>query len=107
MLVQLFSSAVFGVNAQQITLEAIHNGSLATTPMDTLPLFDLSMPKKCDNLPNEILNPSTFWNDQEGYWKAAKQLAILFKNNFEQFEGADQLNIKQYGPKIDAPLPIQ
>ena len=88
-------------------IDAIHCGSLATTPMDTLPLFDLSIPKKCNNLPNEILNPSTFWRDQKAYWKTAKELAILFKNNFEQFEGADQLNIKQYGPKIDAPLPIQ
>merc|ERR1719192_1229514 len=42
-------------------LDAIHNGELKSTPTDTLPIFNLSIPTQCTGVPEEILVPSKSW----------------------------------------------
>jgi len=117
MLVQLFGSAVFGVDAHLITIEvnvdkgigyhlvgltdnAIHDGSLLEAAYENLSVFDLNVSTNCPEIPSEILNPSHFWQKEEDYWKTANSLARLFKANFQQFETAADRSLAQFGPKV-------
>ncbi len=81
-------------------IDAIHDGSLADASYETLAVFDLNVPTNCPTVPSEILNPSHFWEDKEGYWKTARMLAQLFIENFNQFETAAEQSLAQYGPKV-------
>ncbi|MCF6279884.1 MAG: phosphoenolpyruvate carboxykinase (ATP) [Flavobacteriaceae bacterium] len=49
-------------------------------------VFGLAQPRKCPNVPSEILSPRNTWNNDEGYYKQAHQLADSFRENFKQFE---------------------
>lgn len=81
-------------------INAVHDRSLAKATYERLPIFDLHIPKSCANVADEILNPSTFWKDEKAYWKQAQKLAVLFQENFKQFESGNQKNIAQYGPQF-------
>lgn len=81
-------------------IDAIHDGSLLAQRYDRLAIFDLQLPTQCKNVPSELLNPSTYWKDQNAYWESAKKLANLFIANFKQFETNDDLNIQQHGPRL-------
>ncbi len=61
-------------------------------------IFGLHMPKKCPNVPNEVLNPKQTWADQEAYDKKAMTLAKSFKDNFKQFEDYANEEIINGGP---------
>ncbi len=81
-------------------IDAIHDGSLAKESFEKLPVFDLDIPKTCNRVPNNILNPSVFWKNQEEYWKTTKKLALLFIKNFKQYQTNKARNLAKYGPKI-------
>ncbi|MDG1811001.1 MAG: phosphoenolpyruvate carboxykinase (ATP) [Polaribacter sp.] len=50
------------------------------------PVFGLSMPTTCNNVPDEVLNPKDTWADKTAYDAKAMELATSFKKNFKQFE---------------------
>lgn len=81
-------------------INAIHDGSLAKEPCEKLPMFDLNIPKKCNHVPDKILNPTISWSNQEMYWQSAKKLALLFIKNFEQYETKTASDLTKFGPKI-------
>jgi len=47
-------------------------------------LFHFSVPKKCDGVPSEILNPKNTWENKNLYDETAKKLANDFKKHFDQ-----------------------
>ncbi len=49
------------------------------------PIFGLSVPQSCPNVPSEVLNPRGTWADKTAYDIKAKELAASFKENFKQF----------------------
>lgn len=81
-------------------IDAIHDGSLTKESYDKLSIFDLNIPTKCNGVPNEILNPSRYWNNEDEYWASAKKLALLFTDNFKQYETENGNKLAKYGPKI-------
>lgn len=81
-------------------IDAIHDESLLNQAYTSLDIFDLQLPSNCKNVPSELLNPSTYWVDQNKYWQNAEKLANLFIKNFKQFESDDHLNIQQHGPNL-------
>jgi len=50
------------------------------------PIFGLSMPTNCEDVPNEVLNPKDTWADKASYDNKALELANSFRTNFAQFE---------------------
>ena len=56
------------------------------------PLFNLKMPKACDGVPAEILNPRNTWSDPQAYDRQAETLRGMFRDNFEK-KGFDKLGI--------------
>lgn len=66
-------------------LAAVLNGSLQQAAFAPHPVFGLELPAECPGVPPEILDPRNTWPDKTAYDSAARQLALLFKHNFERF----------------------
>ncbi|MEL4306938.1 phosphoenolpyruvate carboxykinase (ATP) [Joostella sp. CR20] len=63
-------------------------------------VFGLAQPRKCPNVPDDILSSRKTWNNDEGYYKKAHQLAEAFKNNFEKFASYANNETKDGGPLV-------
>ena len=48
-------------------------------------IFNLDIPLTCPDIPPELLDPSSTWDDKQQYVASAKRLARLFVKNFERF----------------------
>ncbi|KAF2760305.1 phosphoenolpyruvate carboxykinase [ATP] [Pseudovirgaria hyperparasitica] len=69
-------------------LDAIHNGELAKQEYETYETFNLSVPKTCPNVPDELLNPAKGWVGTTDFKEEVTKLGKLFVENFQKF--ADQ-----------------
>ncbi len=74
-------------------------GKLDNVEFEQHPIFGLAMPKECENVPTEVLNPRNTWRDKEAYDKKAKTLAESFRKNFEKFEKQANEEILSGAPK--------
>src|SRR5918997_4100217 len=61
------------------------------------PVFGFNMPESVPGVPDGILDPRETWDDKAAYDEQARKLADLFKENFEKFEGEEE--VRRAGPK--------
>lgn len=80
-------------------INAALNGELDDVEFEEEPYFGLMIPTTVPDVPAEILNPRTTWADPEAYDAKARQLAAMFKTNFEQFKAGATEEILAGGPK--------
>ena len=80
-------------------LNAALNGKLDDVETYTDPFFNLNVPKTCEGVPSEVLNPKNTWQDKDAYDKMARKLADMFKENFKEFADGTSDDIKNAGPK--------
>lgn len=73
-------------------------GSIETADFTEDPIFGVSVPNQVEGVPVEVLNPRNTWHNKEDYDSNAKDLALRFRLNFEQFSRASE-EIKEAGPK--------
>ena len=66
-------------------LHAALDGKLAQVAFRQHPDFGLAMPVTCPDVPDEILDPRSTWQDREAYDRMANELAKRFEANFERF----------------------
>lgn len=64
----------------------ILNGALERGAFEKDPLFGFMIPKACEGVPNELLNPKNSASDKSQYEARARKLANDFKENFKQFK---------------------
>ena len=76
------------------------NGDLNNVNFDTLPLFNLAMPKEIQGVPSEILNPRNTWKDKSAYDSKAANLAESFVKNFSQYASNASQEIMEAAPKV-------
>lgn len=81
-------------------IDCIHDGSLEKSQFQTLPVFNLSVPKSCNGVPSEILNPKDTWQDKSGYDETIKKLADKFKSNMKHFEDKVPKNVLSTGGPV-------
>lgn len=81
-------------------ITAALKGELEKVEFETLPVFNLAMPKTCNEVPSEILNPRQTWADKNAYDTTLNKLAEQFVNNFSQYEGGTSKEILAAAPKI-------
>jgi phosphoenolpyruvate carboxykinase (ATP) len=81
-------------------IDAIHDGTLATAPVATDPVFGLQVPTACPGVPPEILLPRTTWASPEAYDQQANHLAGLFTKNFEKYEAGCSRAVIEAGPVL-------
>jgi len=66
-------------------INAAFSGKLDNVPFETDPIFGLSVPTSCPNVPSEILMPRNTWADPDAYDKKAQELFEMFENNYKKF----------------------
>ena len=81
-------------------ITAAITGKLDNVSYEKLPIFDLSIPTTCENVPAEILNPRSTWTDKVAYDETAANLASQFVKNFEKFEAETSADILAAAPKV-------
>lgn len=67
-------------------ITAALKGELRKEEFELHPIFGLLMPKRCSNVPSDILNPRKMWSDKDAYDQQAKRLANLFIENFKSYK---------------------
>ncbi len=80
-------------------VNAALDGTLANVDFDKDPFFGLAIPKSCEGVPSEILNPRNTWDDKDAYDKQAAHLVNLFIENFEQFTDYVNADVMSSAPK--------
>jgi phosphoenolpyruvate carboxykinase (ATP) len=73
----------FKLRHTRAIVDAIHSGELLEAEYETMPVFNLQVPKAVTNVPTEVLMPSNAWVDKESYENTLMNLANLFTENFE------------------------
>ena len=63
------------------------------------PIFNVDIPKYCNGVPEDILNPREVWKDKKEYERAANLLASKFVENFAKKYPNMPENIVKAGPK--------
>jgi phosphoenolpyruvate carboxykinase (ATP) len=66
-------------------IHAAFEGKLDSVAFETDPIFGLSIPTECPNVPSEVLNPRKTWADPTAYDAKAGELKAMFDHNFEKF----------------------
>lgn len=73
-------------------------GGLDDVPMTEDPIFRFQVPKCCEGVPLEILNPRSTWSKPRSYDAKARELAGRFRENFKQFAPSVSPAVRQAGP---------
>jgi len=81
-------------------LNAALNGELDDVKYKKDPVFGFEMPTECPDVPSDVLDPSTSWNDKKEYDRRYKDLAMRFIQNFGKFEDQTPKEVMDAGPKI-------
>jgi len=74
-------------------------GQLDEVEMVTEPVFGLSIPVSCPDVPPEVLDPRATWKDGQAYDAKARELAGRFRSNFEQYENDVDKAVLGSGPQ--------
>lgn len=80
-------------------VHAALDGELDQANWRTDPIFGLSVPVSCPNVPEEVLNPRRNWADASAYDEQAKALARRFRENFEMYRSDVPDSVYRAGPK--------
>jgi phosphoenolpyruvate carboxykinase (ATP) len=77
-------------------------GELDGVPLRGDPLFQLEVPRQVGGVPPELLDPRATWSDPAAYDRRAAELADRFVQNFQQFEGEVDGEVRAAGPRVGA-----
>jgi phosphoenolpyruvate carboxykinase (ATP) len=80
-------------------IRAILNGTLADVETSPDPVFGLSIPASCPDVPAEVLVPRNTWADKEAYDTKARELAARFNENFKKYADGVSEAVRAVAPK--------
>jgi phosphoenolpyruvate carboxykinase (ATP) len=81
-------------------LSAALSGDLGEVTYAMDPIFGFEVPNRCPGVPDEVLNPSLAWSNENEYRTRYHDLAARFIDNFRKFEDHTDPEIIASGPKI-------
>jgi phosphoenolpyruvate carboxykinase (ATP) len=90
----------FSLKYTRAIIDAILEGTLADVSYSQDPVFGLSIPGSCPNVPSELLSPRETWADPAAYDATASKLASMFIENFSTFADQANADILEAGPKV-------
>lgn len=73
------------IKATRSIIDAILDGSIDNAETETLPIFNVEIPKAIKGVDSNVLHPREAWDNKEEYDATLEQLAKMFVKNFEQF----------------------
>jgi phosphoenolpyruvate carboxykinase (ATP) len=82
-------------------INAILSGAINECEFETLPIFNLQIPKTLEGVNSEVLNPMNTWEDKEAYMETLKKLAGMFQKNFHRYDDtSSEFDFSAAGPQI-------
>jgi phosphoenolpyruvate carboxykinase (ATP) len=81
-------------------ISAALEGKLENATFVKHEIFGLMMPTSCPNVPDEILNPMSLWENTDAYLEKANELAAAFNKNFEKFAAKANEDILAAAPQV-------
>jgi phosphoenolpyruvate carboxykinase (ATP) len=81
-------------------VHAVLDGRLADVPMKTDPVFGLSMPTDCPDVPKKVLDPRNTWADKQDYDATAKKLAAKFAQKYAEYAAETVADEKSASPLV-------
>jgi len=78
-------------------LDAALSGQLDSVPYAQHPVFRVSVPKSCPEVPAQVLDARGQWPDPGAYDRGARELAARFLKNFEKFPAVSR-QIREAAP---------
>ena len=81
-------------------ISAALRGELDKVDYKEHPVFGMSMPVSCPNVPVEILDPRSTWKDKAAYDATADKLAKQFNDNFNKYKEGASAEILAAAPKV-------
>lgn len=79
-------------------ISAALHGALDQVEFAVHPVFGVSMPKSCPEVPAEILDPRNTWQNKSAYDTQAEKLAAAFQANFNKYRDSASAEIIQAEP---------
>lgn len=73
------------LKATRKVIDSILDGSIEDAEFETMPIFNIQIPKSIEGVEAGLLNPRNAWSDKEEYDVTAKQLGEMFVANFKNF----------------------
>jgi len=80
-------------------LDAIHSGELADQEYEVYETFNLSVPKTCPGVPDELLNPAKGWTGASDFKGEVTKLGELFNENFKKYSSEATPEVLEAAPK--------
>ena len=87
------------IKATRACINAILDGSINNCDFETIPVFNIEVPKALSGVPTEILNPRQTWENKSLYDASRDELAQMFIDNFKKFITPDS-DYSSAGPKL-------
>jgi len=87
------------IAVSRAVVSAALSGALDSARLSPDPIFKFLIPETCEGVPSELLQPRPTWADPAAYDAKARDLARLFKKNFEQYAAAASPEVRAAGPE--------
>jgi phosphoenolpyruvate carboxykinase (ATP) len=83
-------------------IDGILNGSINDAEFETLPTFNLQIPKTLEGVKdNNVLNPRNTWGDKVEYDAMLAKLAGMFIENFHRYDDkGGEFDFASAGPQL-------
>ena len=88
------------IEATRTLLDAAVSGELDGVEYRVDPIFGLEVPVEVPEVEAVLLDPRSTWRDTSAYDRRARELARMFRDNFERFAGDVEETIASAGPRI-------
>ncbi|WP_336515854.1 phosphoenolpyruvate carboxykinase (ATP) [Pollutibacter soli] len=79
-------------------ITAVLEDKLNMDESEIFPVFNFRIPKYCEGVPDQILNPANTWSDKNNFTEKSKSLAKLFTENFQKYADGVSSEIKAAAP---------
>ena len=80
-------------------VSAALRGELDRATFTPHPVFRIEVPDRVPDVPPAVLDPRATWDDGEAYDAKARELATLFRQNFEKY-GDVSRDVAKAGPRV-------
>ena len=80
-------------------IRAALTGRLDQETFEPDPVFKIEVPRRCPDVPSEILQPRATWAAKSAFDEKAKELALRFAENFKAFEADANADVKEAAPR--------
>jgi len=89
------------IKGTRACINAILDGSINDSEFETVPFFQLHIPKTLKGVETSLLSPRNAWEDKESYDATAEKLAGLFIKNFKKYTDTNNsFDFTKAGPQI-------